>query len=71
MSAALGNGSILTKALRDLLDHWEETAPYWRDEARERFERDFINEIAPAVRAAFGAVQEIENQIRRIRKECS
>lgn len=71
MSSALGNGAILMKALNDLLEGWEQTAPHWRDAARERFEKDFINELAPAVRTTFGAIQEIENQVRRIRKECS
>lgn len=71
MSASIGNAGILAKALHDLLENWDQTTPHWRDEARDRFAKDFVDELAAAVRAALGAIQEIENEVRRVRRECT
>ena len=71
MSAAGGNDAILSKALHDLMVYWESTETVWRDKARADFERDHIESLVPAVRAATNAIQDVENALRRIRKECS
>ena len=71
MSAAGGNAAVLSKVLNDLILQWEETAAVWRDKARESFDRDVIQEIVPAGQRASNAVVEIEELVRRVRKECS
>lgn len=71
MSASGGNDAVLAKALNDLLKHWEQTASAWKDRAREDFDKDFIRELAPAVRAASGAIQDIEQLLQTVKKECS
>ena len=71
MSAAGSNAALLTKALKDLLVKWETTSTSWRDQARADFDKDFLQEIIPAVRGASRAAQEIENLLQKIRNDCT
>ena len=71
MSGAGGDAAVLAKALNDLIVHWDETASSWRDQARGSFEREVVQELNPAGQRAFNAVLEIEEILRRVRKECS
>jgi hypothetical protein len=71
VSVAGSNGALLNKALKDLLVHWDQSASSWRDQARADFDKDFLQEIIPAVRGASRAAQEIENLLNKIRSECS
>ena len=66
-----GNGAVLTKALRDLLESWEKTESAWKDRAREGFDKDFIQPLTHAVRAASKAAVQSEQFLRQIRNECS
>lgn len=65
-----GNGAILTNALKDLLTHWEQAGSSWRDSARTDFEKDCLEDLAPMVRSASNAVQQIEELLRQVLKEC-
>jgi plasmid stabilization system protein ParE len=71
MKTSDGHGAVLLGALRELQAFWEHTSASWNDEAREHFEKDFLREVADAVRMACGAIGEIEGTLRTIRKECS
>ena len=71
MSQKGGNGSILIKALKDLLNHWESTEGAWRDKARVDFDKEFLQEFVPAVRAASNAAQQIEILLEKVRHEAS
>ncbi|HKS17364.1 MAG TPA: hypothetical protein VJU16_08630 [Planctomycetota bacterium] len=71
MSVAGSNGSLLMKAMKDLLTHWEASGNSWRDKARTEFDKDFIQELVPAVRGASRAAVEIENLLQKVRSECS
>ena len=66
-----GNGAILAGAMKDLMVHWDHTASTWKDAARSGFEKDFLQELIPAVRAASNAVQQIEELLRQAQRECS
>ena len=70
MSAAGSNAALLTKAMRDLLVHWDATGNAWRDKARDDFHKDFIEELKTAVRGASLAAQEIENLLSRVKNDC-
>ncbi len=70
MKTSGGNGAILTSALKDLLTHWEHAGSSWRDRARADFEKDCLEDLAPAVRTASNAVQQIEELLRQVLKEC-
>lgn len=71
MSVAGSNGALLSKALKDLLTHWEQNASSWRDQARADFDKEFLQELIPAVRGASRAAQEIENLLGKIRSDCT
>ena len=71
MSAVGSNASLLMKALKDVMVHWESSASSWRDKARVDFDKDFLQELIPAVRGASIASQEIENLLRKVRSECT
>jgi hypothetical protein len=69
VSAAGSNAALLTKALKDLLVKWEAMESSWRDQARAEFDKDFLQELIPAVRGASRAAQEIENLLHKVRSE--
>ncbi len=71
MSTAEGNGAVLLGALKDLNTSWERTAAVWKDAARERFERDYLQDLAEAVRTASNAISQIEVILRQMRSECA
>ena len=71
MSVAGTDAALLMKALKDLLVHWDATGNSWKDQARVDFDKEFLQEIIPAVRGASIAAQEIENLLQKVRNECS
>ena len=71
MSGIGSNSVILVKALNDLVVQFEQTGGSWRDQARTDFDKEYIGEIAAAVRTASRAAQEIEEILRHVMKECS
>ena len=71
MSVMGSNGALLNKAIKDLLTHWEASNSSWRDKARAEFDKDFLQELIPAVRGASRAAQEIENLLQKIRIDCT
>lgn len=66
-----GNDAIMSKALKDLQGHWEQSRTVWNDSARNDFERDHLSMLIPAMKTATLAIQRIEEILRRARKECS
>jgi hypothetical protein len=71
MSTAEGNDAVLLGALKELNSYWERTAAVWKDAARERFERDCLQDLVEAVRTASNAISQIEVILRQIRRECA
>jgi hypothetical protein len=65
------NSDIMTKALKDLLVHWERAGGSWRDKARVEFDKDYLQELLPAVRAASNAAKQIEILLEKVRSEVS
>ena len=70
MKATTGNAAILVQAMNNLLKHWEQTQYHWKDQARESFEKDFLQELIHAVRTASSAAKESEELLRHIRRDC-
>lgn len=66
-----GNDAILSKALKDLLMHWDQTAAGWRDAARADFMKDYLDILMTSVKQAAGAVQRVEELLAKARKDCS
>ncbi len=71
MSDAGSNDAILAGALKDLRKHWEESGWSWRDAARDRFDKEFLQDLTAAVLSASNAVGQIEALLRQVRKECA
>lgn len=62
---------MVTEALNDLENDWVVACADWRDDARRRFEEDFLEPIRPAVRTASGALAELTQLLRQVVRECS
>jgi len=66
-----GNDAILAKALEDMEQQWQSTAGAWRDKARDDFEKKHLDELRNAVQAARHAMNNIEEMLRQVIRECS
>lgn len=71
MKPSGGNGAILATAAHDLIQHWDQTEAVWRDRARAEFDNEFLRDLHSAVRKAADALQQIEELLRQVTKECS
>lgn len=61
---------LLNSALNDLVKDWEIARADWRDQARERFEEDFVAELSSASRGAVRSMTEVTHLLRRVVREC-
>lgn len=71
MSATGANYAVLSGALKDLDTNWELAATKWKDEARERFDKEYLKDLRTAVRTASNAMAQIELLLDQVRRECS
>lgn len=54
----------------DLVRHWERTRAYWRDARGEAFEKHTVDVIRASAGAAVGAMQELDELMRKIGRDC-
>jgi hypothetical protein len=66
-----GAEAILARALSDLLRSWERTTWAWRDRARAEFEKGYIEQLKPSVRAAQSAMAAVSELLKQVVRECS
>lgn len=66
-----GNEAMLAQALDELEKKWRITADGWRDQAREQFDVEHLEEMRRAVRTARSAVRNVDELIAQVVKECS
>jgi len=71
MSATGANHAVLSGTLKDLQTRWEVTGAQWRDEARAKFDKEFLEGLRIAVRLAANAMSQIEVLLDQVRRECS
>jgi len=71
MSATGANDAVLAGALKDLNTRWELTAASWKDAAREKFEKEYLEDLRMAVCSASNAMAQIELLLNQVRRECS
>jgi len=62
---------ILSGALRDLRRSWQETSSSWRDKARADFEKEYIDELLPALSGAMSSINEVNRLLQQAISECS
>ncbi|MBM4047460.1 MAG: hypothetical protein FJ279_20330 [Planctomycetes bacterium] len=65
------NDEVLHQAMDEMLKRWSNTASGWRDEARREFQKEYIDELDPAVRGACTAMKSLYALLRKVREECS
>jgi len=65
------NEAILTQALRDVHEKWQNTGTVWQDKAREDFERKHLEELLAAAKAAQHAMKAVDDLLRQAIRECS
>ena len=70
MSLHVGQAK-LTSALKDLAIVWSQVRPSWRDEVARSFENDVIADIDHRVRSALGGMQQMQETLQRVRRDCA
>ena len=70
MSVTVGRAK-LNNAYKDLLMHWEEAKDAWMDVRAKQFERDYLDPLAPQVRAALGAMERLNAVLGQCERDCS
>ena len=58
-------------ATKVLLSKWSEVRSSWDDAAARAFEEKYIEPIEPAVRAGLAAMEQLEEQVGRAKREAS
>lgn len=54
----------------DLMRHWEQTRAAWRDARGAAFEKQTVDVIRACAGAAVGAMQELDELMRKIGRDC-
>ena len=65
-----GSGSRLSALTVELVRQWEQTRPHWRDARAEAFERQTVETIRSCAGAAVSAMQELDELMRKIGRDC-
>jgi len=60
----------LSKALRDLMRHWQEACAQWQDANTAQFEKEFILPLEQDVKNALAAMDHMAVLLNQIRQEC-
>jgi hypothetical protein len=65
-----GPSGRLAELTVDLVRHWERTRPFWRDAKGETFEKNTVDAIRSCAGVAVGAMQELDELMRKIGRDC-
>jgi hypothetical protein len=68
---AYESSARLSKAIRELLLHWNEAQAAWNDPVSHRFEESWIVPLQSEVRNAASAMSDMATLLDRIRRDCS
>lgn len=69
MSASSAQATMVD-ALKKLRERFDAVKPVWDDEQRHRFERDFLDPLEGAVVSAVKAVEQVQELMARVKREC-
>ena len=70
MSASTGR-AMLADAAKQLETAWARAREHWNDEAARRFEKAYLDPIAPKIRATQGAMEKLAEATTAARRACS
>lgn len=62
--------SRMAALTRELAGHWRETRESWVDSRRDEFERQYMNELFASVDRALTAIEQLEEVLKKVRKDC-
>jgi hypothetical protein len=65
-----GNASRLAALTRDLFERWRQTRSTWRDARAVQFEKDQLEPLEAAVKAAVREITQLEAVFQQIRRDC-
>jgi hypothetical protein len=65
-----GGRDLLAGALKTLLGHWDNTAPYWRDTATTDFVEHVLTPLQDDLATTLQAVDRMEAVLQQMRRDC-
>ena len=65
-----GNAARLAALTRDLFERWRQTQSTWRDTRAAQFEKDHLEPLDDAIKAAVRAITALEALLQQIRRDC-
>ena len=65
-----GSRSRLAGVTRELAARWRETRDHWSDAKSQEFERRFLSELWPNVDRALGAMEELDQLLEKVKRDC-
>lgn len=65
-----GSSANLAQAVKDLSIRWEETGKHWRDVKSQQFEKDYLENLPNVAARAASVIEEIDQILRKIKKDC-
>lgn len=69
MSVASSKAQVKA-AYEGLMLAWNEVCDQWDDQARVAFEREFLTPLAPSIKSATTAMDEMNGLLTRIKSDC-
>lgn len=64
------NKARLRTITRDIATEWRTTHEKWRDTKARQFEREYMDELYAGVENATGVISQLDDIVRRIKKDC-
>lgn len=61
----------LQQSMKDLIVEWQSVKGQWRDSASRDFEKQHLEPLEPASRAALTALSQMDEVIGRAKRDCS
>jgi len=60
----------LIQNARELSEHWHATKVHWRDAKAQEFEKNYLDPLPGLMTKTGAMINELENLLRKIRKDC-
>lgn len=70
MSASRISAGPLLQAMKQLNIAWEQTHASWRDQKSQEFAQQYLSELPYRISQAAEVIQELDEVMKKIRREC-
>lgn len=68
--SARTSASQLSQSVKELLVEWDRTLSEWRDAKSREFQESYLAELPIHVARTAAAMEEIDDVLRKVRKDC-